>query len=138
MKNLRFFILSIILVLPIEYCTAESFLVNRSKPKSIGRIKQEIVEVLADLLQQECKIIELKAQIQQNLCKCIGQLAENDKSSCFAKSNKKELQAILDKLQSIKESNNVQINQLNENLDFIRSKSEFQTNLKENNNINQN
>lgn len=127
MKKLRIHVfvslLLIVISLGIGYCTAESFLVQRSKNKgpSVNQIKQDIMSVLADLLQQESKSIELKACIQQSICKCITQLAENNKDSEFSKANRSELQLTLDKLQNIKEINERHLQHVNKTLLFIQN-----------------
>lgn len=49
-------------------CSAEDFLMPRTKKQNRGQVKQNIVENLADILQYEIKSTELNAQVQQKLC----------------------------------------------------------------------
>jgi tRNA C32,U32 (ribose-2'-O)-methylase TrmJ len=89
------------------WCVAEDFLVTHphAKRKSLSQIRQEIVETLASLVQQESKSIELQAQVQQLLYKYIEELAQGEKKSFFATASRDQLLKYLQVLNERKSLN---------------------------------
>ncbi len=113
---------------------AENFLASRTKRgRSPGQLKQDIMQSLANILQQECKLIELQSRIQQELCKNISGLAESSKESSLASSNRYQLQESLDKLSEIEYKNNQIINDTMGTLSFMHSGCIEKQNVKKQN-----
>lgn len=102
---------------------SENFTVPSQKKVSLNQVKEEIVDHLAQILDQECKSIEIQARIQQELCKKIAQLAQGNNDSYFSKASKKELVDFLNKLSKIKEDNNHRLKEFQKNLSFLISNS---------------
>jgi len=77
-KNRRGLIKLLLLVSSISLCCGESFLApeKRRKPSAM-QLKQEIVETMALLVEEESRAIERRAQIQQVLAKLIRAYTEN-------------------------------------------------------------
>lgn len=88
----------------VFWCMAENFLVSEKpeRRKTASQLRQEIVELMGDVLELESAYVETKGQIQQVLCKHIRSLAENDKKSSFAKAPLCDLQQSLKMLRQEK------------------------------------
>ncbi len=93
------------------------FALPNKRSNNIGKVKQDIVENLATILSQSSKVIELIAKSQTACYEAIAQLASNDKESKLVKSNKKDLEKTLVRLQEIKDDNDKYIDKM---MSFLR------------------
>ncbi len=84
---------------------AESFLIQEKpeRRKAPQQLRQEIAEIMGDILELESEYVATKGQIQQELCKHIRSIAENDKKSLFKTASSRELQHIIKMLRQEKE-----------------------------------
>ena len=98
-------ILLVLVSMAVFWCLGESFLVQEKmeRRKTPGQLKQEIAEVLADIVEQESAAIETKAQIQQVICKLIRSIAENDTTTTLKKAKVRDLQSLLRLIRQEKE-----------------------------------
>ena len=83
------------------WCCAESFLMTHKpdKRRTPGQLKEEIVEAMGELLENQAMRSEVNAQIQQALCKHIRAIAHQDKASYFKAAGIADLNRILKQLQ---------------------------------------
>jgi ATP phosphoribosyltransferase len=105
------------------WCMAEDFLATPSqgKRKSLSQLRQEIVEELATLVQQESKSIELNAQAQQELYRHIENIAQGEKKAFYSKASREQLQQCLHMLKQRKEINEKQLGELTAFLSKVRA-----------------
>lgn len=96
--------LILLITMAVFWCFSESFLVPEKpmRPRSTQQLKQEILEVMGCLAEQESQAIEVKAKIQQNLYKYIRACAGGDKKSFFSRLSAQQLQSILKLVQDEK------------------------------------
>ncbi len=87
------------------WCFAESFLVQEKveRRKTPQHMRQEIAEILAEVMELESAYVATKGQIQQELCKHIRSIALNEKNSFFRNASLRELQNSLKLLRHEKE-----------------------------------
>ena len=100
--NILFRSVVLISLLMGAWCCAESFLITHKpeKRRTAGQLKEDIVEVMAELLENQTVHIELSAQIQNVLCKHIRAIAHQDKGSSFKKAGVPDLHRLLKQLQN--------------------------------------
>ena len=63
----------------------ESFLIadEPQRRKNPSQVRQDIAQIMGEILELESACIAIKAQIQQELCKHIRSIAENEAESVF-------------------------------------------------------
>ncbi len=105
------------------WCFGESFLVTpaQEKRKSLNQLRQETVELLATLVQQESKTIELNAQLQQELYRQIEDIAQGEKKSFFSTASRQQLSAHLQKLRERKEQYDKELAELKKFVTSIKT-----------------
>lgn len=83
-KILVFGVLLIVAVGVYKCVVAESFLVAPvARKRTSGQIKQEAMELYAEILVRTSKNIETQAYLQQQLCARIQELADSSKQGVF-------------------------------------------------------
>ncbi len=84
-------------ILCAMWCYAESFLVenNQKRVRPNHQVKQEILDLMGRVLEQESEAIKSKAEIQKALYTKIRGYAEGDKKSFFSTATKSDLQRVL-------------------------------------------
>lgn len=104
------------------WCFGESFLATpaQEKRKSLSQLRQETVELLAVLVQQESKSIELNAQIQQELYRQIEDIAQGEKKSFFSSASRQQLSTHLHKLKERKALYEKELAELHKFLNSIK------------------
>jgi tRNA C32,U32 (ribose-2'-O)-methylase TrmJ len=105
------------------WCMAEDFLATpaQEKRKSLSQLRQEIVEVLATLVQQESKSIELTAQVQQELYRHIEEIAQGEKKSFFSVASREQLIQRLHTLKQRAQLNDKELTELKKFLTSVRT-----------------
>ncbi len=89
----------------VFWCFSDSFLVTEKpqRPRSAQQLKQDIIEVMGTLVEQESIAIETKAQIQRAFFNHIKACADGDKKSLFTRASTKQLQQVLKTLRQEEE-----------------------------------
>lgn len=91
--------LIVIVSLAACWCFADTFLLEeKPRRRSPAQLKEEIIDRMGIVLEQESKSIELRAQIQQWLCKQIRGYAQGDKNCFLKNASIPELQKLLKRL----------------------------------------
>ncbi len=101
----------------------ESYLAKpKKKPeKNTKKLKENIGNELADLMQMLHKKMELNSQICQTIFREIQDLVEQDKSSKIYNGNAKELQKCLEDIEKISCEWQIELEKLNETKKFFKS-----------------
>ncbi len=89
----------------VFWCFSENFLMTEKppRPRSGQQVKQDIIEVMGTLVEQESIAIETKAQIQRAFFNHIKAGADGDKKSLFARASTKQLEQLLKMLRQEEE-----------------------------------
>ncbi len=84
-------------LLGVMWCYAESFIVeeNQKRPRPNHQVKQEILDLMGRVLEQESEAIKSKAEIQKALYAKIRGYAEGDKKAFFSVASKPDLHRVL-------------------------------------------
>lgn len=102
--------------LGIYLCLAENFFATQpvSRKQSLSTLKQDIGQMLAELLDKSIVLIKLKATVQQELYNRIKELTEDNKKSYLVKSNSRsELCSYKERLKDYNQQWDKQIQELN-------------------------
>lgn len=94
------------------WCFADNFLVPE-KPlgrRSVQQMKQDLVELMADIIEADSVLIQKKASIQEVLCAQMRSYARGDKKSFIAGASMADLQKAVkllrdEKARQVKEKN---------------------------------
>jgi hypothetical protein len=85
------------------WAVAENFLAPEKQLRVSGRqIQDEIIELMAQLIEQKSTLVEKEAQVQQMLCKKVRAYAQHDTKNFLRKTSLKELRAFAAKLEEEK------------------------------------
>ena len=118
------------LMLDFCACYAASEFINTTPPmatsskrsRATGRqLKEEIGELLADIIQQDLQIVHVKSSIDYDFATSVRALAQGDKKAVWSKVTTQELQTIVEKLKNIKHTAATQLTQLSKDAAFARS-----------------
>lgn len=96
----------IVVLLMVGALFAESFLITEEKTERrvpAHHLRNDIIELMGDLVECESALTELKAQFQQKLCKHIRAAAENQKDTFLKKRTLPELHKLKKMLQQEKQ-----------------------------------
>ncbi|MBA3954326.1 hypothetical protein H0X48_03360 [Candidatus Dependentiae bacterium] len=86
----------------VYVCLAESFLAAPvARKRTAGQIKQEAMELYADILLSTSKNIETSAYLQQQLCARIQEIAENNKQGIFVSLQYNDMEKCVQELKNI-------------------------------------
>jgi hypothetical protein len=95
----RIFIFYFVVLAAASFLCAESFVVEK-RPERISEqaLKQEIVDVMGSLIEQESTSIAQTAQLQQLLCKKLRAFAQDDNKNFLKQSSIADLKHTIKKL----------------------------------------
>ncbi len=75
------------------WCFAENFIVEE-KPaprRTIAQLRQEVMELMGDVIEQEAHLVQAHARLQGTLCSSLRAYARGDKKSAFARVSNADL-----------------------------------------------